>query len=406
MDGMEADRNENDLKALRALQADASELERIQSLLNRFNVFETIGFVSQELMHSRFLAFLLDPRQNHGLGSLFLKRVLREMLSCTDETPLPTFFENLDQINLDETLVRREHQQVDILLTNKDHKLAVIIENKIWTTEHSDQLDRYYQQVMKDYPGWQVLGIYLTPFGDIPSHRAYLPLSYGVVCDIVESIREDRDCALSPNVWMTMENYTDMVRRNIVGDAEVANLSRSIYQKHKRAFDLIFKYRPDVQAETRDLLEALVMAEPRVDLDKGEKSKIRFGIRKWDTPNLVMRDMGSEFGRILEFQLWNFPPSLEVVLFITGGSEETRRNLFDMVKRNPNLLRVIRSWGSWSMIFKRRLLGPRMYEDATEEERTQEIHRQWAAFLEEDLPRIEAALKKESWIWESVEADG
>ncbi len=45
----------NDLEALRALQADASELQRMQDLLNRFNVFQTIGFVDQELMHLRFL---------------------------------------------------------------------------------------------------------------------------------------------------------------------------------------------------------------------------------------------------------------------------------------------------------------------------------------------------------------
>jgi PD-(D/E)XK nuclease superfamily protein len=67
---------EADLKALKALQADASELEHIETLLNRFNVFETIGFVDQELMHSRILAFLLSPNQNHGLGDRFLKRFL------------------------------------------------------------------------------------------------------------------------------------------------------------------------------------------------------------------------------------------------------------------------------------------------------------------------------------------
>ncbi len=68
---------QNDLEALRALQADAQELERIERLLNRFNVFETIGSVDQELMHSNFLASLLDPRQNHGLGDTFLRRLLR-----------------------------------------------------------------------------------------------------------------------------------------------------------------------------------------------------------------------------------------------------------------------------------------------------------------------------------------
>ncbi len=47
-----------DFEALKALQADAPELERIENLLDRFNVFETIGFVGQEVMRSRFLAFL------------------------------------------------------------------------------------------------------------------------------------------------------------------------------------------------------------------------------------------------------------------------------------------------------------------------------------------------------------
>ncbi len=68
--------NKNNLEVLRALQADAQELECIKSLLDRFNMFETIGFVNQELMHSNFLASLLDPRQNHGLGDAFLEEDL------------------------------------------------------------------------------------------------------------------------------------------------------------------------------------------------------------------------------------------------------------------------------------------------------------------------------------------
>ena len=44
---MGADQNKTDLEALMALQADASKLERIESPLNRFNVFEAIGFVGQ-----------------------------------------------------------------------------------------------------------------------------------------------------------------------------------------------------------------------------------------------------------------------------------------------------------------------------------------------------------------------
>jgi hypothetical protein len=46
-----------DLEALEALQADISELERIEELLDRFNIFEAIGFVGQEVKHSHVLGF-------------------------------------------------------------------------------------------------------------------------------------------------------------------------------------------------------------------------------------------------------------------------------------------------------------------------------------------------------------
>jgi GNAT superfamily N-acetyltransferase len=82
-----------DFEAIRALEADASELERIEVLLDRFNVFETIGFITKETAHSRFLAFLLDPRQKHGLGSLLLKRMLREALASADKPPLVSLYE-------------------------------------------------------------------------------------------------------------------------------------------------------------------------------------------------------------------------------------------------------------------------------------------------------------------------
>jgi hypothetical protein len=77
MSEAEAASTKADLDALRALQADASELERIERLLDRFNVFETIEFTRDELMHSRFLAFLLDHKKNDGLRDQFLKGVLR-----------------------------------------------------------------------------------------------------------------------------------------------------------------------------------------------------------------------------------------------------------------------------------------------------------------------------------------
>jgi hypothetical protein len=41
-----------------------------------------------------------------------------------------TLSPKLDEVDLRPTLVRREHEHVDILLTNEAYKFAVIIENK------------------------------------------------------------------------------------------------------------------------------------------------------------------------------------------------------------------------------------------------------------------------------------
>ena len=175
--GIEASQAEQDLKAPEDFLVGNQDLEQLEALLDRFNVFEAIGFGGQEVKHSRFLAFLLDPRQSHGLGDLFLKRVLREALDSVGKTSFITttslvaLHGDLDRIDLGETLVRREHQYIDVLLTNEDHKLAVIIENKIWSAEHSNQLERYYQIVKDSRPGCNVLGIYLTRLGSFASRE-------------------------------------------------------------------------------------------------------------------------------------------------------------------------------------------------------------------------------------------
>lgn len=65
-----------DQKALEAFLLDNEELEQLEALLNEFNIFEAIGAMRQEVRHSDFLAFLLDPRERHSLGAMFGQQLL------------------------------------------------------------------------------------------------------------------------------------------------------------------------------------------------------------------------------------------------------------------------------------------------------------------------------------------
>ncbi len=106
------------IKFLEDLIINNPDLEKLESMLDRFNIFEALGAVHQEVRHSDFLAFLLNPQQNHGLGDLFVKRLLQEAISQADFvqpiTPI-----DLDIWDLDDIEVRREWQSIDILILDE-----------------------------------------------------------------------------------------------------------------------------------------------------------------------------------------------------------------------------------------------------------------------------------------------
>ena len=209
---------ESNPAAFRELQAEASELEFVENLPDRFNVFEVVGVVRWETVHSRILAFLLDPKQSHGLGTSFLAGLLREVSEFTDRVSMPQA--NDDDESLGRTTVHTEvytdDGRIDILLLNEVGGWAMIIENKIGTTEHSDQLDRYFRYLEKSYPDLKAICIYLTPRGYDPSHKAYRPLSYGTVCDIIGSTLGERGATLTPDVRVFMGHYAQMVKKHVV----------------------------------------------------------------------------------------------------------------------------------------------------------------------------------------------
>src|SRR5258706_7842612 len=102
---------------------------------------------------------------------------------------------DLDVWSFDEIFVRREWQNIDILLEDESHKLVIIIENKIRSSEHSDQLRRYYEHVQQHYPGWHIIGLYLTRDGEQPSEEiknAYLSIDYGLVFEVLEKIAQKK----------------------------------------------------------------------------------------------------------------------------------------------------------------------------------------------------------------------
>lgn len=395
--------SDQELKALDALIIDNPDLERLEALLDQFNIFEALNTVRVEVRNSDFLTFLLNPAQNHGLGDTFVKRLLQKALSLGN-TSLPFGPVDLDVWDLDGIVVQREWQNIDILLVDEEHKLVVTIENKVDSGEHSDQLKSYCKIVLQHYPGWNYLWLFLTPDGTHPSDDRYVPISYQVVCEIIERLIEARSSTLKQDVRILMAHYTQMLRRHIVEESEIAELCKKIYHKHQRALDLIYEYVPDRQNEVSEILKKLVLENPILDLDRCVKTGVNFGLKEWDVPILLQGQGWSPSGRILLFEFANNPNNFNLHLIIGPGPIETRQKLFNMASLNHPFKPAFKVLGkNWSTIFVRSFLTSSVYQNALLDQLEEEIRKKWDQFLEHDLPEIRAALLKEDWIWKQNE---
>jgi len=110
-----------------------------------FNVFQIFDLESNEnKMHSRFINTLLNPKGRHGRGKVFLELFL-------DEINIPTYFENLDNVNtkvehaIGEVKINGMNStggRIDIYLW--DNKKSISIENKVYAGDQEKQIIRYY----------------------------------------------------------------------------------------------------------------------------------------------------------------------------------------------------------------------------------------------------------------------
>lgn len=129
------------------------EIEQLEGLLGGFNIFEAIGAVNRELRHSDFLAYLLEPGRPHGLGSQLLRDFVVTFFANYNGDDSPSLID-VGCYQYESFTVYREWKNIDLLMVSELHQLVIAIENKIWSTEHSNQLSRYQAQVEAGYPDY------------------------------------------------------------------------------------------------------------------------------------------------------------------------------------------------------------------------------------------------------------
>ena len=378
-----------------------------------FNLFELLNQWWQEDVHSRCLAWLLDPRGSHGAEVYFLENFLLHTAERSTSLGTPTIDEDCIRGGAwSDATSQREWYAVldggsgwlDILLVNEGRKIICAIENKIFSPESGRQLTFYQKALERDYCGFTRHYVFLSPTGMAPVHsedRAFwTPVSYSGVLELVERMVAGHAGAIGEDIRWFLRQYAGTLRRNImpVPDA-VQKRAREIYIAHREVIEMVCQHKPAYTRETSDWLRAAIERQQNWRLGLATSGYLRFGSDDWEAfPAL---QTGTEFHSakdllMFEFRVTDGSAQLRLALY-QGEDGTVRERLFDDAQKNHDLFVGVGSTlppGSVLLYEGANILSADDYATWDDQEVRQKVMDWVAVFAETEFPRMNAVIVK------------
>ena len=184
--------------------------QELKAYYGKTTIFNVLGVERSETRHSAFLCWLLNADASHGLGGEPMKRLLRlyaTKMQADDSFRIMLMTGNYELKMSDIVAEKKAADQEDgkrpnlhrsdrmdiwatMTLTDsagKEWPMALVLENKIYSTEGPDQTERYHQFVA-NICGNDVrpIEIYLTPTGaKAPQCKSFIQINYQELLDSV-----------------------------------------------------------------------------------------------------------------------------------------------------------------------------------------------------------------------------
>ncbi len=312
------------------------EYQQLALFYKQKSFFEVLGIQRREIRHSSFLAWMFNPNEFHGLGSISLQKLLEVcalVLSDTHQKHPANFPDNFfdDLIasgcSFSNTHVSTEKSvrpdgQIDIFIDtsitikNQTRKLWIIIENKIASQENNKQTIRYRDWIeQKKDPDDLALLLYLTPMSTLKLSELkapececedFLQINYQYVLEYL--IEPSVERTPSERARKLMEEYiralsvraiTDDTQNN-KGDLIMAissterKLLNAFWEKHQKlilAAFLAISSDPDQEKDTREIAKEVtqffsprnrdrysILFDGEIQVDSIQKTRIGYEV--------------------------------------------------------------------------------------------------------------------------------
>lgn len=151
------------------------------------NIFELCSVGRDEVRICAILAWFLDENANHGLGHLFLQKLL---FSICEPGQMPTFKDALETGYATRTEIcpnADNSDRVDIVCESTS--ILIYIEVKIDSTEHTAQTDRYYKRLQANAGGRKTILFFISA-GDTPSNVNAKNISWKEIGEIANALAD------------------------------------------------------------------------------------------------------------------------------------------------------------------------------------------------------------------------
>lgn len=218
------------------------EFIELQRRLNRFNVFEATDMGRREIKHTKFLAYLLDPNESHGLGDTFLNHFLIFLMSASDNFGIGIINLNTGFSKVSTELSSRDgetNERIDLVIEipflSKEVSVVIAIENKIGAKQGADQLSGYSDILKKHFPHeegrekYHLKKYFLTEQGEEPGAADWVGVQYSntIIPAIKETLQSHKG-RMSEYIEYTLNDYLDLLDFDENSNEELEKLARKI----------------------------------------------------------------------------------------------------------------------------------------------------------------------------------
>lgn len=201
------------------------ELEkRAQTLPRRKKKTRTIPVIFNKTFDenflSDFLAHILDPHRN-GIG---LEPLQKAVQGQSDKLDL--FLEDLSsshfKIEVYREFVFQDHRRIDILII-VENRFIIGIENKVFSAEADLQTIDYASSIFRDFPEYEYVLMYLTPYGASPSSQHFSSISYSFLLSQLEQVKMEpktdrRSSFIFNDFILHLKEYIVKTKKDSVSD--------------------------------------------------------------------------------------------------------------------------------------------------------------------------------------------